>query len=1852
MQVSKSQAVPTPDAVRPTGRRRRRRSSVRHATFLEAFEARTLLSSGGLDPTFGYQGTVYNAGTVAITTYPDGRFLTSQGGYVTRYTANGSLDPSFGGPAGALVPGGGGSYGNASEDSVILPDGEVVAEVSGGNGLQLTCFNPDGSVDSTFGTGGVTAPITITVEGQQNAPYTGSSGNTLAALPDGRILLAGSVNGDGGEHLGIAMFLPNGTLDPSFNGNGTRYIGPDPGTSGGPNYVANVAVDQNHILVFGYYPDNGARMYAFNFDGSVDASFGTSGEINLPAVRLSPLLAVEPNGALLVGYFDTSTQTYADGPGNEVLLRYDSAGAPDSSFGTGGQVSVPGMYDTDSFIVLNDIALQPNGKILIIDDDPNNPATAQPAIERLNPDGSVDTSFGVNGVATIVPPPGLTFTGLQRIATQPLGRILAVTEHGTVFGVAGDSVVGFGAATTYTNPSGVPTAVYDVSETAGTVTITLEREGDLTQSISVPFSTDDSGGYAGINYTSVNTTVTFPVGSATTTVSIPILNDPNASPPVDIPLKLGTPIGGANDGGYTVGDLHIDPVEGITITPTQLSSVMQGGAGASFTVALDSVPTGNVTVPLSISSTNPAAQLSTSSLVFTPGNALTPQAVTVTAVGSSGAAGSAQLATVTAGPSTSSDPKYNGLAGGTAEVGVYASATSPGAIEFAQANFTYDENAGKATITLNRLGGSLGTVSVHFATSDASAHVSGDYIPLSGSISFTSSASRSFSITLKDPGHNLLGDQTVDLTLSNPTGGATIGVIASATLTLHDPYTLEPGDLDPAFGIGGKIVLPITANNPPMGTIQQSDGKIVAGEINVGQQSSLVIWRLDTDGQLDPTFGTGGIAQISVTGGRQLNQMAIDSTGRIVVLLNLGGTSIAPEVIRLNGDGSLDTSFGTGGFATPQLVENGVAAMAIESDDSILITGAFGGTSSTEAFGLLHLDSTGNVDIGFGTGGVQSLLPSGDVGAGIFQLPSGKWIVVGYYGNVVRLNSDFSVDTTYGTNGVASPNINPGNGDNNSYVLSAALQTDGKVVVGGQFGDGFGIARLNADGSLDSSFGDQGLQSTTFNAPDGNPLSSGCTSIVVEPDGSIFGVGYADDVGSGIDAFTSEVRLLPDGNFDPSFAENGQRAFSVSPDAHDAGYPDIVGLANGDIVAATQADGEPTLAAIVAEAPKTVPAITWANPADIVYGTALGSTQLDATASAVVNGNTVSVAGTFVYSPAAQTILGAANGQPLSVTFSPTDTTTYGTASGNVHINVEKATPTIKVTISGPIVYGTVVGGVQFHATASWVVGGQTVNVLGTFSYAPAAGTILAAGSNQRLSVTFTPTDTTDYTAGTFSTAINVTPATPTINWSNPPDIAPGTALSPAQLDATATWVVGGQTVTVAGTFVYSPPAGTILSAGANRTLEATFTPTDTTDYNTPPAATVHINVKNPNQTVPTINWTNAADIVFGTVLGSTQLDATSSAVVNGSTVSVPGTFTYSPAAGTVLSAANGQMLSVSFTPNDTADYVPVLETVVTINVLPATPSINWANPAAITYGTALSDTQLDATATWIVAGVLESVAGTFAYTPATGTALYAGDAQKLSVTYTPPDAIDYNPPTGYAHIDVGQATPTINWPNPAAITFGTALSNTQLDATASVAGTFTYRPAAGTILNAGDNQTLTATFTPTDSKDFGSVMAHAYINVNPLPPPPPVVTVTGVQIKSVRLPKKKTATDIVIAFSGDLDLADAQIIGNYHLAAPGKGKKSKTYSKNIALKSAVFDSTTDEVTLQVSGKLVLSPPPQLRITAAGILDAFDRALDGNGDGQPGGDFVALLTKGGAHRQFMRGPATFARRLPRFPART
>jgi hypothetical protein len=238
----------------------------------------------------------------------------------------------------------------------------------------------------------------------------------------------------------------------------------------------------------------------------------------------------------------------------------------------------------------------------------------------------------------------------------------------------------------------------------------------------------------------------------------------------------------------------------------------------------------------------------------------------------------------------------------------------------------------------------------------------------------------------------------------------------------------------------------------------------------------------------------------------------------------------------------------------------------------------------------------------------------------------------------------------------------------------------------------------------------------------------------------------------------------------------------------------------------------------------------------------------------------------------------------------------------------------------------------------------------------------------------------------------------------------------------------------------------------------------------------------------PTLAWATPANLTYGTALNGTQLDAF---VTN--FASFPGTFTYSPPAGTILPVGANQTLSVTFTPTNTTDYATANAQVL-ITVTKATPVITWTGPNTnMTFGQALGPAQLNATAT--VNGV--TIPGTFVYTPGAGTVPPTGQNFPLSLTFTPTDTTDYNTVTAQSDVDVDPANPVITWANPASIIDGTPLGATQLNATASVPGTFVYTPAAGTVLPPGQNQPLGVVFTPTDLVDYNVVGTTVHINVN-----------------------------------------------------------------------------------------------------------------------------------------------------------
>ena len=191
----------------------------------------------------------------------------------------------------------------------------------------------------------------------------------------------------------------------------------------------------------------------------------------------------------------------------------------------------------------------------------------------------------------------------------------------------------------------------------------------------------------------------------------------------------------------------------------------------------------------------------------------------------------------------------------------------------------------------------------------------------------------------------------------------------------------------------------------------------------------------------------------------------------------------------------------------------------------------------------------------------------------------------------------------------------------------------------------------------------------------------------------------------------------------------------------------------------------------------------------------------------------VGLAVTFSYSGSGGTVYGPSATAPVgagtyAVTGNVSDSNYSGSGSGTLTIG--KAAPSVTWTTPAAIVYGTAVSATQLNAAATGA-GGTALS--GAFVYTPAAGTLVAAGS-QTLSVTFTPTDTTDYNAVTKTVTLVVNLATPTITWAPPAPITYGTPLSATQLDAAATGAGGAA---LPGSFVYTPAAGTVVAAGARR---------------------------------------------------------------------------------------------------------------------------------------------------------------------------------------------------------------------------------------------------------------------------------------------------------------------------------------------------------------------------------------------------------------------------------------------------
>ena len=458
---------------------------------------------------------------------------------------------------------------------------------------------------------------------------------------------------------------------------------------------------------------------------------------------------------------------------------------------------------------------------------------------------------------------------------------------------------------------------------------------------------------------------------------------------------------------------------------------------------------------------------------------------------------------------------------------------------------------------------------------------------------------------------------------------------------------------------------------------------------------------------------------------------------------------------------------------------------------------------------------------------------------------------------------------------------------------------------------------------------------------------------------------------------------------------------------------------------------------------KAVPGIDWPEPEPITYGENMGEKHLQARAS---------VPGSFVYTPSSGQVLEAGVNK-LTAVFTPLDTANYVSTQIAVKLTVNKAVPTLMWYDPAPIEWGTPLSTTQLNAKAS---------VPGSFVYTPAEDERLRAGTHT-LSVTFLPEDSRNYAAVETSTSITVHRATPSISWNPVSPIGYGTPLGHDQLNAETD---------IPGVFVYRPAVGAVLSAGTTQ-LTATFLPEDDANYAEADASANLVVEKS----VPAIVWRTPQPIEYGVALSEQQL----SAAANG-----PGSFTYMPPAGSMLSAGT-HTITVQFAPDDTSNFFAT-EASVSLVVKKATPKIIWATPEAIISGNPLSVAQLNAKA---------SVPGKFAYIPRAGSVLPAG-THTVEATFVPADSTNYAPVQSSVQLAVVEVREVaIDWKAPAPIFYGTALGTNQLNAKTSIPGTFVYSPPEGTLLAAG-TQTLMVTFIPDDDVKYAAAQASVTLVVKP----------------------------------------------------------------------------------------------------------------------------------------------------------
>ncbi|HEU0008861.1 MAG TPA: Calx-beta domain-containing protein [Verrucomicrobiae bacterium] len=409
-----------------------------------------------------------------------------------------------------------------------------------------------------------------------------------------------------------------------------------------------------------------------------------------------------------------------------------------------------------------------------------------------------------------------------------------------------------------------------------------------------------------------------------------------------------------------------------------------------------------------------------------------------------------------------------------------------GSLSFGSANYYTPEEGGVAIIDVVRTGGDAEEVTVDFQAVGGTATDTLDFISTNGTLTFPDGVTvQTISVPiLNDP--DLEGPETVLLFLFN-FSKAPAGPITNTVLTINDneSQAVPAGSIDTSFS-------PVPGPNAFVNTIAiQPDGQLlVGGEFTAfGGVVRRRVARMNVDGSVDQSFDPGPGADGDV------NALVLQPDGKVIVAgaFTRMGNRNRGHIARLTSSGALDTSFNPGSGA-----DNPVFALALQSDGKVLLGGDFATFNGISRKGIARLTANGVNDPIFqpGTG-------AGGTVFALALLSDGRMLVGGEFTTfnnqnvpyLARLNADGSVDGTFDSTA-------PLNGN----VRAIAVQPDGRIVIGGSFTRVGAtlrpyIARLNADGSLDGTF-DPGAGADSF-----------VYSVAVQSDGKILIAGEFNSVG-------------------------------------------------------------------------------------------------------------------------------------------------------------------------------------------------------------------------------------------------------------------------------------------------------------------------------------------------------------------------------------------------------------------------------------------------------------------------------------------------------------------------------------------------------------------------------------------------------------------------------------------------------------------------------------------------------------------------------------------------------------------